>query len=150
MSQNPDPQPSNENPPSGVPSAPKPSAKQLQRDMSQNPDPQPSNKNPPSGVPSAPKPSTKGSGSKNSLKSPKSKSRKSTNRAKANSSGRAVMSAQSEEMKLKLKKAKRMTILFNKIKTKLGLLEPLTPTWHWTFKVEKNKENSRYNNKICR
>ena len=41
------------------------------------------------------------------------------------------MSAQSEETKLKLKKAKRMTILFNKIKTKLGLLEPLTPTWHW-------------------
>ena len=37
-----------------------------------------------------------------------------------------------------------MTFLFNRVKAKLGQLEPLTPTWQWTFNVEKNKDNARY------
>ena len=42
-----------------------------------------------------------------------------------------------------LKNSKVMTLLFNKIKSKVGVMEALTPTWYWVCNVEKNKENTR-------
>jgi len=42
-----------------------------------------------------------------------------------------------------LKNSKVMTLMFNKIKSKVGVMEALTPTWYWVCNVEKNKENTR-------
>ena len=51
---------------------------------------------------------------------------------------------QTEAVKAKAKKHKALSILFNKLKAKIGTIEPLAPTWAWTCNIEKNVENARY------
>ena len=79
-----------------------------------------------------------------SAKTPKSAKVKKSKRPKTNDKENNGLSADEISKKAKVKNAKQMTFLFNKIKTKIGILEPLTPTWHWVFNVEKNKENTRF------
>ena len=79
-----------------------------------------------------------------SAKAPRSAKVKKSKRPKTNDKENQGLSADEICKKAKAKNAKQMTYLYNKIKTKIGILEPLTPTWHWVFNVEKNKENSRF------
>ena len=40
--------------------------------------------------------------------------------------------------KARVRNAKALTLLFNKLRTKIGILEPLAPTWSWVCNVDKN------------
>ena len=72
-----------------------------------------------------------------------SRRKKSPGRSTSKKSRRETPVTKTIEHKEKRRNAKKMTTLFNKIKSKVVQMEPLTPTWHWTFNVEKNTENSR-------
>jgi len=52
-------------------------------------------------------------------------------------------SAETLAAKARVKNAKALTMLFNKIRSKIGVLEPLTPTWSWVCTVDKNTANTR-------
>ena len=45
--------------------------------------------------------------------------------------------------KTRTKTNKALSVNFNKLKAKIVVLEPLTPTWKWVCNVEKNTTNTR-------
>ena len=45
--------------------------------------------------------------------------------------------------KAQIKKNKALSVMFNKLRAKIGILEPLAPTWSWICNVDKNSTNSR-------
>ena len=79
---------------------------------------------------------------KSSVESKKKGNKKPTNKKPTN---KKPLEQSVEELasKAKVKNAKQLTLLFNKLRTKIGILEPITPTWYWTCIVEKNTENAR-------
>jgi len=45
--------------------------------------------------------------------------------------------------KAQIRKNKALSLMFNKLRGKICLLEPLAPTWSWVCNVDKNSTNSR-------
>ena len=70
---------------------------------------------------------------------PKNVSAKETNKKK-----KTEETAEEIAKKRNIKNAKLMTLFFHKLKGKIGVMEALTPSWHWVCNVEKHKGNSRW------